>query len=82
MLKYLISKGGDINRGSIKEISGIQYKGKDGPLRVEFIHFLIKNGLKTHDRLLSEHSLIRDDGSRVGYMLYSTRLGEVLRSLN
>jgi hypothetical protein len=71
-LKYLMTKGGDINKGSIREISGVQYE--DRPLKVDFIHFLIRNGLQTHNRILYTRN-------GIPFMLYESRLGKVICQL-
>jgi len=73
--KYLLNKGADINKGNLRIISGVQYENR--PQKVEFIKYLIDNGLDTHNRLLSTHKLVTKQG-KVDFMLYNTRLGKII----
>lgn len=75
--EYLLNKGADINKGNIRIISGVQYDNR--PQRIEFINYLIDNGLDTHNRLLSNNKLVTKQG-KVDFILYNTRLGNVICS--
>lgn len=67
-VKYLLEKGAYINLGNIHTISGVQYE--DRSLKIEFIKYLIRNGLDTNDHKLTDKKY-----------LYETRLGKLIQKL-
>ena len=74
----LISLGADVNIGNpIRYITGIQYENR--PKRIEKIKYLIQIGVKFENKCITNCSSIEE--CKFHKMLYDTRLGKLIQSL-